>query len=178
MLTQQQFMESYQTLADPLFRHCYYRLSNRERARELMQEAFLRAWKYNIDGKEIRSIKTFLYRIVNNLIIDEYRKKKEVSLEQQNVNKSNDPYAPASEQIVYDPGEDGRTALMDHIDGKRALEMVEHLEAPYREVIIMRFVDGLTPREIARIVDETPNVVSVRIHRAIAQLQKLLLINK
>ncbi|MBI5134839.1 RNA polymerase sigma factor [Candidatus Uhrbacteria bacterium] len=175
MLTQRQFMEAYEMLADPLFRHCYYRISNRERARELMQEAFLRAWKYNIDGKEIRSVKTFLYRVVNNLVIDEYRKKKDVSLEQHAMGSSADPYAPPSEQLVYEPGVDHRTTLMDHIDGKQALEAVEQLDGPYKEVIIMRFVDGLSPREIAKIVDETPNVVSVRIHRAIAQLRKVLL---
>ena len=69
------FLEAFDTHADSLFRHACFRLSDRERARDLVQDTFLKAWDYLRGGGEIQNIKSFLYRILHNLIIDEYRKK-------------------------------------------------------------------------------------------------------
>ena len=47
-----------------------------------MQDTFCKSWDYIQKGGEVRNYKPFLYRILNNLIIDEYRKKKSVSLDE------------------------------------------------------------------------------------------------
>src|SRR3989344_4975700 len=76
--------KAYDDFADAIFRHCYFRLSNRERAKELMQETFMRVWGYIERGNtiEFTKIKPFLYKTASNLIIDEYRRNKnEVSLD-------------------------------------------------------------------------------------------------
>lgn len=69
-------IEAYDAYADAIFRHCYFRVFSRERAKELMQETFLRAWDQMVKGEEIRHMRGFLYRVANNLIIDESRKKR------------------------------------------------------------------------------------------------------
>src|SRR5882672_2885848 len=74
------FTEGFERYSDELFRHCMLRLSDRERALELTQEAFLRAFEYS-QKNEIRELRPFLYRTLRHLIIDEYRKHKTVSLE-------------------------------------------------------------------------------------------------
>jgi RNA polymerase sigma factor (sigma-70 family) len=55
-----------------------------------------------------------------------------------------------------------------------ALSALTRLDTKYREAIIMRYVDDLTPEEIARITSETPDVISVRIHRGLKQLRNIL----
>lgn len=89
MDTEREFTQAYEEHADALFRHCYFRVSNRERALELTQEAFMKTWDSVAQGKEINNYRAFLFRVLNNLIIDEYRKKKSTSLdallEQENV---------------------------------------------------------------------------------------------
>ena len=77
---QDTFDHAYADYADAIFRHCAFRLMNRERGKELMQETFLRIWIELGKGVEVLNMRAFLYRIANNLIIDDVRKKKEMSL--------------------------------------------------------------------------------------------------
>ncbi len=70
------FETLYDTHADALWKHLYHRLGDNERAKELMQEVFLKAWQYVLQGKQIEHEKAFLYRIAKNLFINEIRTKK------------------------------------------------------------------------------------------------------
>jgi len=76
------FTSAYEEFADAIFRHCYFRVSDREKAKDIMQEVFVRTWNYVVEGNEINELKSFLYRTAHNLIIDEYRaRKNDASLE-------------------------------------------------------------------------------------------------
>src|SRR3990167_4352630 len=80
----QEFAKAYDEFADAIFRHCYFRLSNREKAKDMMQETFMRVWSYMEKGNtiEFTKIRPFLYKTASNLIIDEYRRNKhELSLD-------------------------------------------------------------------------------------------------
>jgi len=57
------------------------------------------------------------------------------------------------------------------IDGKKAFALLDQLPDQYKEVIILRFVDDLGPKEIATLIEETENTVSVRIHRGLKLLR-------
>lgn len=166
MEKEKQYMDAYEKYSDALFRHCYFRLSDRERALELVQETYMRAWMYLEDGEEIVAFKAFLYKILNNLIIDEYRKKRPVSLD-----------ALLEENEVLE-GE--IAALRDDtsgesmgisIDIEKLKQSLAALPEPYREAITLRYIDGLSPKEIAELTEENENVVSVRIHRGIRKLR-------
>jgi RNA polymerase sigma-70 factor (ECF subfamily) len=165
----EEFGEAYERYSDELFRHCALRLKDRERALELTQEAFVRAWQYMERGEEVRELRPFLYRTLRNLIIDEYRKVRPTSLEGMLDDESENVEAlmPADESNTLE-------AAIDRFDGKRALEMLKKLPDSYREVLVMRYVDGLSPGEIAREISESENAVSVRIHRGLKKLKLLL----
>jgi RNA polymerase sigma-70 factor, ECF subfamily len=153
---------AYDEYADAIFRHCYFRVFSRERGKELMQETFLRTWQYLSDGKEVENMRAFLYRIANNLIVDEARKKREASLE-------------AMQEGGFDPaGEDGFEKASKLLEEQRILSTLGKLDKPYRDVFIMRHIDGLKPAEIAELLGESANTVSVRLHRATEQLRKFL----
>src|SRR3989344_6415935 len=77
-----QFLEAYDKYADAIFRYCYYRVFDRDKANDYVQEAYCRTWKYLMQGNQIENIRAFLYRTANNIIIDESRKKKSFSLDQ------------------------------------------------------------------------------------------------
>ena len=59
-------------------------------------------------------------------------------------------------------------------DGSRALQMIRQLPDLYREVLTMRYVDDLSIHEIAASIEESENVVSVRLHRGLKKLRALL----
>lgn len=157
---EQSFLKLYDEFSGPLFRHCYFRVSSREVAEDLTQELFMRIWNHLAAGKTIDKPKAFLYRIAGNLIIDYYRKKKELSLD-------------ALGEGGYDPPGASADSILDYAAGQHALSLVAKLESPYREVLIMRYVDGLSLGDIAQIIGESENTVSVRIHRGVEKLKKL-----
>lgn len=167
----QQFRDAFERHSDELFRHCAMRISDRERALELTQDAFLRAWEYAQRGKEeIREWRPFLYRTLHNLIIDEYRKAKLLSLE----DMVEGTEGGNVETLM--PADEGNTleAAMERFDAKRALVQLQKLPDLYRVALTLRYIDGLSPKEIAAVLEESENVVSVRIHRGLKKLRDLL----
>lgn len=159
---QKKFLEAYEAHSDGIFRHCYFRLSNRERAQELTQETFMRAWQTLKEGAEVQSIKAFLYRIAHNLVIDEYRKKKEVSLEM-------------LQESGFDPSINDTKELVEHaIEKEKFLKALERLDEDERHLIVMRYIDDLGPSEIASLTGERQNVISVRLNRAVKKLESFI----
>src|SRR3989344_3372952 len=163
------FTDAFERYSDELFRHCAMRLSNRDRALELTQECFMRTWQYAQKGQEIRELRPFLYRTLRNLVIDEYRRHKPQSLEAMVTEEKPDVEAllPADESNTL-------TAAIERHEGARALEVLKQLPDPSREALALRYVEGLSLTEIADIIDETENAVSVRIHRGLKKLKELL----
>lgn len=157
------FEAAYEQYSDAIFRHCYFRLFNRERGKDLMQEAFMKAWEYISKGNQVDNIRAFLYRIANNLIVDEFRKKDKQSVSLEDLHEKG-----------WEPGYDALPEIQSALDEKYVLATLNKVEKKYREVLIMRYVDHLSPAEIAAITNETANVISVRIHRGIKQLKSFI----
>lgn len=162
------FLKAFDEYNDALFRHAYLRVSSREKATDLVHDTYTKVWSYLRGGYEIDNFRPFLYKVLNNLIIDEYRKKKEASLdallELDGVDEGS--FSELSESTVE--------AMSATIDGKKAFELLTELPDQYREVIILRFVDQLGPKEISELIEESENVVSVRLHRALKQLRHII----
>ncbi len=160
---QSMFTEGYEKHTDEIFRYFFFRVYDRERAKELSQETFMKCWKYLADGKDVTHLKAFLYQVARNLVIDEKRKKTEQSLDElvENGFAPVDGEKPTKEQIV---------------NGIAAMDELQELDVKYKEAVTMRYVDDLTPKEIAQITGESENVISVRIHRGVKQLREVLAI--
>ena len=156
------FLNSYEEHSDALFRHCLLRVRDRETARDIVQEAYSRAWLYISEGKEVEYMRAFLYRIANNLIVDGARKKKSSSLDAM---MEDDGFEAVDESVK--PAEEVPQA-------REAMQMLASLDELYRTAITMRYIDGMSPKEIAKALDVSENVVSVRIHRGIEKLQKMM----
>lgn len=160
------FLKAFEEYNNALFRHACLRLSDRERALDLVHDTFTKVWLYIKAGHKIDAYRSFLYKVLNNLIIDEYRKRKELSLDNLLEGEGID------EGNFLDLHEDNEESLINKLDGKKAFLMVQELPETYREVIILRFVDGLGPKEISALIEETENVVSVRLYRGLNMLRK------
>lgn len=163
---EKRFLKAFEEYSDALFRHAAMRISNREKAIDAVHDAFTKVWSYVRQGHQIDSFRSFLYKVLNNLIIDEYRKHKESSLdallEIDGVDEGSFP----------ELSESTTEALAATIDGRKAFDLLGEIPEQYREVLIFRFVDELGPKEIAELIEESENVVSVRIHRGLGLLRK------
>lgn len=165
MSQEKAFLEAFDEHANALFRHCSYRVSDRERAQDIVQDTFMKTWDYISKGKEVREFRPFLYQTLNRLIIDEYRKKKTESLD--TLLESGDA---ALLEAEFTEGSIDELALQ--LDAQQLTEVLHEMPVHYRQAIVMRYIDGLPPQEIAEITGHTSNVISVHIHRGLAWLRK------
>jgi len=108
----------------------------------------------------VENLKAFLRKTADNLIIDEYRKKKELHLDD------------LIEVGVQFEGRERSDDVKNKIDAEIVVRILDYLRPKYREVIVMRYLNDMSVSEIARLVGESENVVSVRINRAIKMLKK------
>ncbi len=154
------FLSAYSEHADALYRYCYFRLKKQELAADLVQDTFTKVWAYLAKGHEVENLKAFLYRTAHNLVIDEYRKHKEESLD-------------VLHEAGFDPGFDDTDRWIDKLDGEKALALLAQIPEEYREAMYMRYVDGLTNKEIAEATGSLENTIAVRIKRGLARVTDL-----
>jgi len=145
--------------ADAIFRHLMYKLSDRERAKELTQEVFLKTWQYAMTGKKIEHEKAFLYRIARNLFINEIRTdKKTLALS-------------VLEEDGYEVRDTHDSTTESYAEHQELMEHLNLIKESYKEVLLMRYIDDLPVQEIAAILNENETNVSMRIKRATEALR-------
>ncbi|MEX0930918.1 MAG: RNA polymerase sigma factor [Candidatus Paceibacterota bacterium] len=154
------FLESFDAYSDAIFRFCLVKTNNKEIAEDLTQETFIRYWQSLRRGSEMSNTRSFLYTIARNLVIDWYRKHKSESLEQ---------IMEGGFQVKDTTDTPETVASYTEI-----LTAIDVLDAHDGEVLMLRFVEGMEPKDIALILNESANTISVRINRALKRLQKQL----
>lgn len=152
------FLAAYDAHADELFRFCFMKVSSSERAEDLVQDVFTRYWQVLREGTTPDNPRAFLYKLARNLVIDWYRKKKSVSLD-----------------VLQEAGVDfagvGKEEIVDTAQVNELLAVINELDDTSREALLLRFVEGWTPKEIAALNGESANAVSVRLNRALAKVR-------
>lgn len=167
---EKEFLKAFHEHSDALFRHAFFRLSDREKALDAVADTFTKTWDFLRGGGEVRHFKSFLYRVLNNLIIDEYRKKHADSLDM----LLEEAPAVIEKEVAEGSVLDMELAMDEKALIERVRAAIQELEPHYRAVVTMRFIDGLMPHEIAEALSITENVASVRIHRGVSKLKALL----
>ena len=157
---QASYLAAYDQYADSLFRYCYYKTSNRELAKDLVQQVFLKTWSYLKAGNQVDNFRPFLYRLANNLIIDWYRRSKSDSLDRM-MEKG---YEPRSDKFDIDT----------EVEVNWALSVLSQLEKSDQDLITWRYVEDIGIKEIAAMLGEKENNISVKLHRALKRLKQLL----
>lgn len=143
--------------------YALFKVNDHAMGEDLIQETFIKTWRYLIKGGKIRLMKPFLYHILNQLIIDEYRrrdKRKVISLD-------------SLMEKGFEPGFDHSKIIVNTFDTKLVLLLIQELPVKYEKVIHMRYVKGLSLKEISLITGQSKNTVAVQAHRGISRLRKL-----
>ena len=158
------FSKTYDEHSDAIFRYAYFKLSDTEKAKDVVQDTFVKFWEYISAESELQNVKALLYRIALNTIIDLYRKRKTFSLD----TLAEDGFDPA-----YEPEKD----VFERHEAEEVLKAINELNEDDRNIMFMRYVEGLSFDDIAEVVGERPNTVAVKVHRLLKQLRQSLNIN-
>ncbi|KKR08314.1 MAG: RNA polymerase sigma factor [Parcubacteria group bacterium GW2011_GWC2_39_14] len=156
---EEKFEQLFEIHADEIFRFVYFRVYDRELAKDLVQDTFLRAWSFELKEK-VWNKRALLFKIARNLIIDNARQKRETySIDQ------------VLEQSGVEPID--KKDLDIELDGKMFLENLDKLKTDEQELITLRYLSGFSPREIAKMLERSVGVVSVQLTRAKNKLKQI-----
>ena len=142
-----------------LLRRALYKTSDSEVSKDLVQTTFMKTLLYLQKGGKIDLMHSFLNHVLNDLIVDEYRKKKPVSLD-------------ILQESGFDPGFSDMERQIDYLDGQHVASLIPQLSKKYELVIRLRYIKGLSLKEISLITGQSENTVAVQVHRGIAKLKE------
>ncbi|MGZ4147723.1 MAG: sigma-70 family RNA polymerase sigma factor [Actinomycetota bacterium] len=141
-------------------------------AEDLVQEAYLRAYRGFSGFQEGTNLRAWMYRILTNTFINNYRK------------KQRQPQTVSDEDIedwyLYDRlGESAaaasaETSVLERIPDEDVQKALEALPEQFRMAVWLADVEGFSYKEIAEILDVPIGTVMSRLHRGRKSLQKAL----
>lgn len=140
--------------------YAFFKVHDHAVGEDLVQDTFIKAWSYLVRGGKIDVMKAFLYHVLNNLIVDEYRKHKMVSLD-------------TLLAKGFEPGADHSGRMLNVLDGKAAVLLIQRLPKTYQKVMQMRYLEDLSLKEMALATGQSKNTVAVQVHRGLKKLNLL-----
>lgn len=144
----------------PVFRYIYFRVKNKEEAEDIAQIVFVKA--YGAIGRYVERGKdplAYFFTIARTTIIDYWRKKKPLSLEELE-------YDPPASSTPYD------NALQE--EAKRLVtRYVEHLSDDQKDAIVMKFIHGLSNAEISQVLKKSEVAIRQLQSRGLRALRAL-----
>jgi RNA polymerase sigma-70 factor (ECF subfamily) len=146
---------------------------DRTAAEDLTQEAFIKAFRSLASYDASRKFSSWLFKIAHNATIDHLRRRDldTVPLEASPDDEDGSDLA----RVLADPASRGPDVAAGRGELAAALEeAVAELRPEYREIVLLRFAEGMAYQEIAEIADLPLGTVKTYIHRARKELMEAL----
>lgn len=155
---------------NPLTNFVFRFLGDYEACVDVVQETFIKVFRYKDSYNSIAKFSTWIYTIAGNLARTEYQKRKRRKFFSINAygEDKNETYDIPDES--YRPDVITDSGIKDEIIQKALLKVSD----AYREVVVLRDIQELSYEEISEITGITVGTVKSRINRGRAQLQKML----
>lgn len=141
-----------------------------ELARELSQEAFIRAWSALERFNPKYRFSTWLFRIAHNLGIDQLRRRRLLTTPLYRTDSEGDEV----EVVVPDLDKDPLGHLENRILASELREVIDNLRPEYRELVLLRHFGGLSYQDIADFTEMPLGTVKNKLFRAHSVLRKAL----
>jgi len=159
---QRKFTKIYDKYVESIYRFVFIKVSSSQIAEDITSEVFLKSWeKFKQKQDSIENPRAYLYRVARNRVIDFYRERGQttiISIEQEN--------------IVLKSDEDLEKKQETEMNLEKIQKALTKLNPDYQDVIILRHIDGLPIKDIAKILDKSNGATRVMIHRAMEQLRE------
>jgi len=157
------FEKEFMPHLDSLYNFAYHLTLSEEDANDLVQDTFLKAFRFIESYERGTNAKAWLFKILKNSFINEYRRKNrqpgEVDFEEY-----------VAFQDAEEPLQVGDLDLRDEVFrgliGDEVTQALNDLPVDFRTVIILCDIEGFSYEEIAKIIDIPIGTVRSRLHRA------------
>lgn len=152
--------EIYDTLHPELYRYAFRLAGSHEQALDIVSETFTRFIKsLRENAGPARNIRAYLYRIVHNLAMDRFRY-------EQRVDHKADP-----ERLIAGEESDPLLIAQRVSDADLARQALWELTTEQRQVIVLKYLQNLSSKEIGAIIEKPPGAVRALQHRGLKAMR-------
>ncbi len=156
------FGKLYDAYVRRIYRYVFFKVQSTEEAQDLTSDIFLKLWQYLQDGNKVSHLGALIYQIARTSIVDHHRSSRsEASIDE-------------FSQNLELPDIAGLANIHRSAELSQVLSAIRLLKDEYREVITMRYIDGINSSEIAALLGKSPGNVRVLLHRALETTRMLL----
>jgi len=148
-----QFEDYLTNYKDDVYRVAYYYTKNRDDAEDLVQEAFMRAFRFFNRFKPDTNFKSWILKIMRNIYITNLKKNKNIV----EIPKTSEQYATLDQNL--------EDRMIDEIRENQVKEAIQLLPDDFKEVIILCDIEGMTYEDIAKVTKIPVGTVRSRLHR-------------
>ena len=152
-----------------LYNFIYRFVGDRETAEDIVQETFLRAFRKRTEYRAIANFSTWLFTIAGNLAKSELRRRKRWRMFSLERDEETDTGMELPDESAR-PDKVAESSLAD----VQIQQAIASLPDNYKQVILLRDVQGMSYQEISEIVDCPVGTVKSRVNRARLKLQQKL----
>jgi RNA polymerase sigma-70 factor (ECF subfamily) len=157
------FAEIYDRHYAAIYRYIFYRVPTETIAEDLASEVFVRLVE-KIEGFTYRGhpLRAWLYTIARNLVHDHHRR------------SGRTDHVPLDERLALAAGTPDPESVADSaLNQERLAEALDCLTEDQRQVVILRFLEGLDCKTVAQVVDKSYGAVKALQHRGLAALRRV-----
>lgn len=152
------FGQLYGIYLDRIYRYAFHQVQDRMTAEDITEEVFVKAWKAikSCKGKG-HTFSAWIYRIAHNHIINTLRNtQKFTSIEMENIADISNP----------------KLEVEMKLEQQELTEMIAGLPQNQRQVVVLKFIEGLDNRETGKIMRKSEGAVRILQMRALATLRQ------
>ena len=158
---QKQYQQAITRYRQRVFSFANYSLRAREDAEDITQDVFIKLWQ-NWQRLDHSKLNAWLMRVAHNAVVDHVRKDKKA-------NEQVDDYAELEDQASeeYSGGD-----LDDRAFKQQLMEAIKSLDDPFRSILVMRDIQGMSYTDIQQSLDISASQVKVYLHRGRRKLRE------
>ena len=158
---QKQYQQAITQYRQRVFSFANYSLRAREDAEDITQDVFIKLWQ-NWQRLDHSKLNAWLMRVAHNAVVDHVRKHKKA-------NEQVDDYAELEDQASeeYSGGD-----LDDRAFKQQLMEAIKSLDDPFRSILVMRDIQGMSYTDIQQSLDISASQVKVYLHRGRRKLRE------
>lgn len=183
---EKKFSKIYDNLVEKVYRFIFLKVDSKEAAEDLTSQVFLKVWntlkkennQFNTSKRKkkrvkksfnaskpvfrIKNISAYIYQIARSEVADYYKEKQKFKI------------VSAENVQIVDAEADIARLEEKKSDVKELLECIHQLKEDYQNIIIWRYLDGLSYKKIADIMKKPEGTIRVMAHRALKELKAML----
>lgn len=157
-ISKKKFEKIYDNQVGKIYRFVFLKVGSIDIAQDLTSQTFIKAWKKAKAGLDIKNPNAYIFQIARREIAGHYRQASKIKI-----------VSAESVEIVSEENIEQNQGIQMEFEAVRT--SLTQLKEDHQNVLLWRYVDGRSVKEIAQLLGKEPNAVRVMIHRALKSLR-------